>query len=361
MGVTFLYPSGDLSNIGSWTSTGSNLWSVVDEGVATANDADFITNSEVYNGTGKELKFTSLPQFINFNGITNASGHFRFKNDTFITPSAVDVRMILNDSVGGLIASGQFSENISGDWGTFNKSLTVFNTNPIGNDPELNIQFGSETNPSGLNGLDLSAFDIQVESTGSILKVGATMSMFISVKELSSSSGNILGLYTKGTPVGTGNLFEETTLFIDGGNTPSGLMNLHVGGWADPEQTTATMPMFIGDPTNSAFSGWEYKLTTLFIENNTLSDSSGITMFIEGPVGNSGWIPNSGSMSLFINRQFESTAHRMPLYIGGPLQTNDNTPLYISGSNVPPSSISLFIQADAQPNNSTIELYSHGF
>lgn len=362
MGTTYLYPSGNLSSSEGWTGVSAELWNNIDEGVTTSNDSDYNVNSKGFqDGGSKQLTFSSIPSLVNFDHIVNVSGSWRFQNPEYVSPSAIAIDIILNDNLGSLIASGRFSESVSGEWGSFHKPLTIFNTDPIGGHHQLKISFGDSTNPTGItNDLQLSAFDIHVESTGDAVITGSNMNLYMGSVEPNSSSGNI-PLYTQGTPIGTGQLFGTIPLFIDGRNSESGLFNLYIGGKQNPVGINDNLNLFIGESRSVDSSGWVYKTAPLYIANSSVIESNNITFYIHGPqVGSSGFIPASSIMNLFINRQYESVSHNLPLYIAGPSGYNETLTLFLEGQPNSRNNIPMYVQADAQDNTSNIILYTHG-
>ncbi len=163
-----------------------------------------------------------------------------------------------------------------------------------------------------------------------------------------------MDLFIYGSQVGTGVLLSEIPLLIQG-EPPSGTIPLFIKSDFDP---TGLLPLYISGSLSSLSSG-----ISLYIENNT--PFSGIPLFIQGqqltqnpglPYNPSGWIPYTGGISLFIQRN-ESAMTSM--FIAGKLPESSNIPLYIASYDSPNSGISLY-SAGKDAGSGIVKLFIHG-
>ena len=101
-----------------------------------------------------------------------------------------------------------------------------------------------------------------------------------------------------------------------------------------------------GLPLSIMGPGYETDLVNLFVQGQGSSDSDG-------------WFVNHNNMNLFINREFNSHAERLSLFINSPQDTN-SLDFYISGTTVVFSSVPLFVMGSGIFYDDTT-LYTHGF
>lgn len=187
------------------------------------------------------------------------------------------------------------------------------------------------------------------------------MPMYIGGTDFSTPNNDNMPLFTFGSTPGSTGLYEETTLYIGGAEfNPSGYMNMFIEG--DSVFTdTRTMNLFMkGLGNESGYQAITDEMT-LFIKNAWVVDSGNLTLVAwNQQAGASGSVPISGTMNLFINRQFESLHHNLPLFITGPSGHNDNMTLFMQGLPNHRSGTPLYMHGVGKTTDG-FTLYSHGF
>ncbi len=153
----------------------------------------------------------------------------------------------------------------------------------------------------------------------------ATMPLYLKVLSWSPITDNCT-LYEFGST--NSGIYKSRTLFLGcqpaSGQYP-GAMNMLIGGYGAFRKTT-NMPLFLGC---NRYLGNPSKVTTLFLKNEVSGINNAVTLWMQGPVGNSGSVPWSGSMNLFIARANTPTVKGCTLYTRGPANITNNTPLYL--------------------------------
>ena len=180
------------------------------------------------------------------------------------------------------------------------------------------------------------------------------MMMTLRGNEPTPASGDMVPLFLWSTT--ESGIFNTLPLVLPDTNSQiSGVLNLYVGGYQDPQTNTSTLNLYLKSeiPTTT-------NTLDLFVKNNTEQSSGTLSLFLQGVPGSSGYIANSGTMNLFIGRDSESIAHNISMYISGPILSSGTLSLFLkSGSEN--SGIPLFLQANAQPSSGVLKLFTHGF
>lgn len=187
--------------------------------------------------------------------------------------------------------------------------------------------------------------------------VAQNMNLFIKVDE-PISGVKTMPLYMNATA--ESGIYNSATLFIDSQNTPSGLMNLYMGG--DPVLTSITtnMNLYLQTLGNLDGSATITSELDLYLMNEVSGDNSNIDLFMSGPVGASGFIPVSGVMNLFMSRTTESISHNLPLYMTGPSGENSSFNMFLEGGESGiNSNFTMFVSGLVSSDNN-IELFARG-
>lgn len=98
----------------------------------------------------------------------------------------------------------------------------------------------------------------------------------------------------------------------------------------------------------------------MFLQNNNVSSTGMISMFVQAPSGTYGAVPWSGILPMFIARSSEGIAESINMFINGPTAANSGFPMYIAGTNSLTNQFNMAISGGG-PINSSINLYQHGF
>lgn len=255
---------------------------------------------------------------------------------------------------------------ISGPTGTpINSGTTLFihGASGVNNNPTLFI-----------NGLSPDSGELLLYTQGAFLDNGniplfihgkaadsGFMNLYIKGTDFRASNTTDSILFTFGATPGSTGLYDNTTLFIRSDIISTGRMNLFTEGWEPPKSDTNTMNLFLKG-LGDQFGFQKFTSTTpLFLQNNTVQNNSGIKLVMwNQQAGESGSVPVSGFMNLFINRPFESRSHNFPMFIAGPSGYSDTMPLFMQGLPNTRSGVDMFIDgigSTTQP----ITLYGHGF
>jgi hypothetical protein len=186
--------------------------------------------------------------------------------------------------------------------------------------------------------------------------------LYISGPSVSSVEDSGTQLSIKGSTVGATGVFTTTTLFTEADIDSSGTMNLYLDAplTASPVAITNDMNLFTRvDGTADGFNEIN-AVTTLMVKNAWIDNSGTVPLVMWGPqLGGSGFIPNSGTMNLFISRQFESLSHNLPMFIAGPSGiSDDTTPLFIKGVG-DTENVTMFVKGVGKETQG-LQLYSHG-
>jgi len=200
-----------------------------------------------------------------------------------------------------------------------------------------------------------------IESSGNIplyIFGGLSASMPLFLKGIEPASGhNSIPLFMDATPAGVSGLFGKTNLYIFGQSEPSGSLNLFIGGWQNPIESTSNMNLFLKAFGNSSGTAMPIdKGLSLFLANNNIDNSGIIPLYLEGAAT----VPYSGNMNLFIARGNDSVDKSMPMYIAGPSGYTDSMPLFLEGQPNYRDNIDLYINGIGVESG-LFKLYIHGF
>jgi hypothetical protein len=196
-----------------------------------------------------------------------------------------------------------------------------------------------------------------------ILADNSSMNLYTKGNPPGFASGEI-PLYMLAAASGQGAGFKTMTMYVDSFDNPypTGSMNLFLSNVDVGTSITKTMNLFmrsLGD-----LEGFQQNSSniSMFINNDVIAHNSGIPLFINQQTASnaSGYIPVSGFMNLFINRQFESVAHNFPMFINGPSGYNQGVTLFMQALPNNRSGVNLYIDGIGE-TNSSINLYSHGY
>jgi hypothetical protein len=183
------------------------------------------------------------------------------------------------------------------------------------------------------------------------------MNLFLKTYDVDYISGSV-PLNIWGQTIGSGNLFKNTTLFIDGTASPSGYMNLYIGGYQDPLDITTNMNLFMktfGEINSDGIAVIQVSnYVPMYLNNETLPSS--IPLYISGPDA----LGVSGAMNLVMWRNKDSLSHNLPLTIFGPSGLNDNMPLYLQGMPNHREYMTMFISGIVE-QTANLKLYVNGF
>jgi hypothetical protein len=197
---------------------------------------------------------------------------------------------------------------------------------------------------------------------------------------------------------------EDLNLYLSVFNPPaSGMMNLFLKG-RDSVSGISNIPLFIWSTTNSGLFSTiplsvyqdvnfpdqthsmnlylktdEYGIASqsldLFLNqdtttysginlyscNNWIANSGTLRLFMCAPSGTYGAVPISGSMNMFIARDFEGALYSINLFQKVNEGYSGNFPLFISGSISHNDSVNLYMKTVDRIQNSGLLLYNHGF
>jgi hypothetical protein len=120
--------------------------------------------------------------------------------------------------------------------------------------------------------------------------------------------------------------------------------------------TTSNMNLFLENTRDEVSSG-----IPLFVGNYWSENSGNITLFMSAPSGTEGAVPFSGSMNLYMARDFDSIALSVPLFLKSIDYSSGTAPLYIFGANIANSSIPLYVTGKDSSQIKTSTLYTSGF
>lgn len=188
--------------------------------------------------------------------------------------------------------------------------------------------------------------------------IATNMNLFLKTYDPVGYSGNPLQLNIWGMTAGSGNLFGLIPLYTDGTASPSGAMNLFIGGYEEPISITTNMNLFLRavgeyDSNGNVVYGKTNELP-LIIYNNTIS--SGMSLYLETQSS----LPYSGNMNLVMWRQYEGLSSVTPLILVGPSGINEDLTLYLQGQPNWRDSVTMFISGVVEQTGS-MTLYNHGF
>jgi len=263
--------------------------------------------------------------------------------------------------------SGQFTLVASGDQVAYsnipltihhshteeNTTLFIEGNDNIDNNCTLYISGGFESSSLDLylKGLDSTSESTTLVINGGISYAAMPLHIYSSPPSLQSGSFplSIWATNKSGTR-------DDFTLYI--GEYASGVrpesMNLVLQGQANGN-SYAAMNMFLESRVPSSNDGF-----TLVCNNFAGLQSGNINLFLQTKSGTFGAIPGSASMNLFLNREIESTAHNLALYLKTGETTNNNTTLFIDGANKTSEHTTLHIDGIGLLNE-TVKLYTNGF
>jgi hypothetical protein len=167
------------------------------------------------------------------------------------------------------------------------------------------------------------------------------------------SSGNF-PLFTWSTTnsgvLGAINLYlENTQNFL-----PENALNLVLGA---VEYETLTGSMNLVAYQNTTVSG---DALSLFLGNYYGGLSGNIPLFMSAPSGTLGATPLSGTMNLYIAREYEGNYGILPLFLDVAELESGSLPLYIAGETTSNNSLNLFMSGVHNPL-STLQLFTHGY
>lgn len=187
--------------------------------------------------------------------------------------------------------------------------------------------------------------------------ISQDMILFVKQDDPLSYSG-YLDLVTFGSTTGSGYLFSNSKLFIEGNNIPSGALPLYIGGYQDPLDATSNMNLFLRAPGEYNTSGEVVQVVTNFtpLTVYNIAESSGLSLYLEAQDS----LSISGAMNLVMWRQYESLYNTVPMMLLGPSGLTEVMPLYLQGMPNDRGSITLILSGVADINN-TLSTYVHGF
>jgi len=189
----------------------------------------------------------------------------------------------------------------------------------------------------------------------------SNLSLYIRTKEWIFYSGN-MPLVSFGRTIGTaGGLFGTTTLFTKSDNLSSGNLNLYSKGFEFPKDLTGSINLYVNTKGNADGSITQTQNIPLFVKNAWVSSSSTIPLFMASVLGTTGAIAASSTMNLFINRNVNSYSSNISLFTQGPRQSSQSLNLFLEGMPNYRNNIPLYLQANAQPKNNNLKLYTSGF
>ena len=164
-------------------------------------------------------------------------------------------------------------------------------------------------------------------------------------------SGNI-PLYMWSTPSGVGGVIAKTTLYTNSQYDKGYTLPLFLDGGIG--ELTGSINLYIG-------KRWQnYNDSVDFYIAGPSGDNNNLNLYIQGLGESDGYYPDNASMNLFMARDSEAVAHRMPLYLSQKGVTN-TLDLILSGVGIPSSSIPLYVYGSGAPPNNNLDLYTHGF
>lgn len=131
---------------------------------------------------------------------------------------------------------------------------------------------------------------------------------------------------------------------------------LHIGGDGYLGKPSGTLPLHI-------FNDYTYSSSVdLFLCNLYTGSSGYLPLYITTPSGTEGAVPLSGTMILYMNREFDSLSSMIPMYINGPELTSGTLDMYIlCGYSGATNNIDLVMPVTSEQKVSYISLYTHGF
>ncbi len=354
MSTQFLFPSGDVL-VGDFLdqTSGLPLYDKINNGVTTSDDAEFI---QLPASSDPSFTVDLGPMFIHFpTGI-----YFNIRHSGIVDQ---DIEFNLKDKNGVLINSTE-SRSLTATASVFS-NFTV--TDPVSEANRSAFDFRNtqlevtvRNNGSGIP--QISEVEAVVLGSGTRSFKISGFNMFCPGTDFAKKDNSNITLFGFGATPGSTGLYNQFTLFTDGQQqTRSGNMILFIDAFQNPVADNKTMNLFLKALGDESGFQTTTKTTTLFLENTVVADSGNVTlvMWNQG-TGESGSIPFSGNMNLFINRQFESTAHRFPLYTAGPSGFNNTLTLFMQGNPNARSGISMFIDAVGKETKA-VTLYGHGF
>lgn len=187
--------------------------------------------------------------------------------------------------------------------------------------------------------------------------IATNMNLFLKTYDPVGRSG-IMPMSIWGITDGSGNLFKTTTLYTDGTASPSGAMNLFIGGYEDPINITSNMNLFLRAFGEYNASGEVIQVTTnnmpLSIYNNTIY--SGMSLYLDAQTS----LPYSGNMNLVMWRNGEGLSHVMPMTLIGPSGTNEDLTLFLHAQPNYRDNMTMFVSGIAEQVGN-ISCYTHGF
>lgn len=178
----------------------------------------------------------------------------------------------------------------------------------------------------------------------------SSLPLFIKAKSGTSVTGNVgLSIYSSDNS----GLFGSIPLLLLSDNFNS-YINLYVSN-NDANSNIASLNLIVGNDTTSNGT------CTLFACNNNGLVESGVNFYIGGDGINDGAFVGTGSMNLFINREYESIANGIPFNIAGPSGIISSVPFVTSGGNIVNNNCTLVLPISLGIPSGYITLFNHGF
>ena len=260
--------------------------------------------------------------------------------ELFMSGSASDWYM--NLSVGG---SDSFNDSlmVSVLGGVSNNvDLSVYGLGPINNSANLSVI--SYLNDSG-------EFPTYVYGG-----MSSDMPLYINAVPAGTSNSDV-DIFMLGTD--EDGIFGTLDLFVEGNNSPSGVMNLTIPGEAT-YTSTKYMNLFTQAPGNLDGSITTAGYLDFALRNDWSSSNSGLSLFLPTASGTEGAVPVNGSMNMYIGRDSESLSHNLPMALYGPSGENNLVNLFLEGLPNYRDSLEFSISGIEQKTDN-IRLYLNGF
>jgi len=151
-------------------------------------------------------------------------------------------------------------------------------------------------------------------------------------------------------------LFTTIPLYLENSNTldPRYAMNLVSSGGGYLGNPSSTMNLYLRND-NSVNSG-----IPLYLSNEWVSSTGIIPLYINTPSGTDGAVPFSGTMNLYLSRQYDGVLYSMPLYIAGPVTSTSGISMYISGEESGVYGEAILYISGIDPEFSYVSMYTRG-
>lgn len=185
--------------------------------------------------------------------------------------------------------------------------------------------------------------------------------LYLKTDTLHSGNSNVsLFTWASSTGVGVTGILDSMTLMVQSDKLPDDI-TLFIKG-PDSAETN--------DETTLYISGHHLSTTAclnLFMQN--VAATGDMSLFIKGKritsgstpqTPSDGWIPATGSITLFINRPDESASMKLFIKaIDG--ESSGTLNMYIGGANIPTGTLNLVMPSTVDVFSENVNLYTHGF